>query len=130
MRQVVIFVGVPAAELGRPIGTPSTDTSRMEIPFDLIEPWVLVDDPRPLEHELARELRRDSALHGKKARAVARRIDCDDVLFLADGQLAVVHLTWLGKTDPSPGWPYTTHFDDWEAWMNECMVPDAEEYGE
>ncbi len=57
-----------------------------------------------LEGELARELRSDHPLFGRRARAVARRTDCDDVAFeVESGGFCVVHLTW---TKESGGrWP-------------------------
>jgi hypothetical protein len=72
------------------------------------EPWrpVTADEAAGLERELARELGRGHALHRKQACAVARRVDCDDVLFLVENgnaPLAVVHLTW--QRESRPEWP-------------------------
>jgi hypothetical protein len=103
------------------------------IPYSLRLPWVVEDNGKPLETELKRELRTDGTLYEKEIKAIARRIDCDDVLFIVDdpiNSLAVVHLTWSGKTDPNKGWPYTTLYRNWEAWKTECMVPDAEDYAD
>ncbi len=52
-----------------------------------------------LEGELARELRSDHPLFGRRARALARRTDCDDVAFEVEpGGLCVVHLTWTKES--------------------------------
>jgi hypothetical protein len=96
------------------------------IPFLLRKPWKAEASGDLLEAELARELRSDGLLYGKTVRAVAQRIDCDDVLFLVDGadhKVAVVHLTWSGSTDSNKGWPTTTLYADLETWKTECMVP-------
>src|SRR5438552_765492 len=65
-------------------------------PADLamLDPWDAVDDGRGLETELVREVVRGHPLFGKTVRAVARRADQDDVLFVGDAIVAVVHLTW------------------------------------
>jgi hypothetical protein len=57
-----------------------------------------------LGRELLRELGEAHPLHGRSARAVARRDDCDDVAFDVDGSgLCVVHLTWATANDAR--WP-------------------------
>lgn len=103
------------------------------IPFPLKMPWIAEDNGEPLEAELKREMRTDGLLYEKQVKAIARRIDCDDVLFSVedpDYPLAVVHLTWAGKTDQNKGWPEITQYCGWEAWRTACMLPDAEDYGE
>lgn len=60
-------------------------------------------DAAALERELARELPAAHVLKRERGRAVARRIDCDDVAFELDGRCCIVHLTWNGETNPS--WP-------------------------
>jgi hypothetical protein len=79
--------------------------------------------------ELAREVGRDHALYGKRAIAVARRVDQDDVLFLLpDGPapLAVVHLTYAGR-ERSPEWPSTQLYQSLEDWMERRMRTDHTE---
>lgn len=64
---------------------------------DLLEPWKTIENQRrpTLEKELERELPLGHALAGKSVRAVAIRVDRDDVLFeVLGGGYAVVHLTW------------------------------------
>ena len=95
-------------------------TSAPSIPAELREavwpaPWAATD--APLHEELARETSARHPLAGRRAVAIARRADTDDVLFwLPDGPrlLAAVHLTWRRETDPE--WPFTTLFDSVEAW--------------
>lgn len=61
-----------------------------------------------LEDELAKELRRGHALHGRSVRAVGRDTRGDDVLFAIEGsdEVALVHLTWSAKRERPP-WPWT-----------------------
>jgi hypothetical protein len=44
------------------------------------------EEARRFEDELREELSKGHALRGKAVRAVARRQDCDDVLFKVDGE--------------------------------------------
>jgi hypothetical protein len=94
-----------------------------------LEPW----EPAPagLEAELAREVGRGHPLAGRSAVSVGRRVDCDDVLFfLPDGPqpFAVVHLTWSGRREASPGWPSTAFYSSAEDWAERRMKPDHLEY--
>jgi hypothetical protein len=80
--------------------------------------------PRHWHWNLRREVGPDHALFGKPAKALAVSEDRDDVLFeIAEGGItryAVVHLTWIRKTESSGKWPRTEFFDsldDWLAWM-------------
>ncbi len=79
----------------------NTEISRFG--FELLDPWyALTNDGSGLVAELNRELSKHSEIYGLKAKAIARRDDCDDVLFEIEGRqekLAVVHLTWSGKTE-------------------------------
>jgi hypothetical protein len=54
----------------------------------LLERWrhVTPEEARRFEDELREELSKGYALGGKAVRAVARRQDCDDVLFKVDGE--------------------------------------------
>lgn len=78
------------------------------------EPWfALADDGAPFLAELRREVRSGDPLSGPEVRAVARRDDRDDVLFMlpnAATPLALVHLTWSGRPDLHPGFPSTVWF--------------------
>ena len=69
-------------------------------------------------------------LFGRKVQTIGRRQDCDDVLFyLGESvpQFAVVHLTYARETRPE--WPNTSLFDTLDAWIQQCMTPDAEDFG-
>jgi hypothetical protein len=96
-------------------------------------PWYLLDaeSASATERELARELGRDHQLYGKRVRAVARRQDCDDVLFeLPDsGCCAVVHLTWT-KSPPerNPSWPGTAVYASLAEWAATGMVEDHHDF--
>ena len=78
---------------------------------------------------LESELPQQHILHGLKVRAVATRIDCDEVLFEIEGGqilLAVVHMTWRKETDPQ--WPGTTLFQSWDDWVTNEMLPAHDDY--
>src|SRR5262245_29714330 len=80
--------------------------------------------------ELQREMPSGHVLFGRDVQAVGRRQDCDDVLFyLGESfpQFAVVHLTYARETRPE--WPNTTMFDTLEAWIEQRMIPDAQDFG-
>jgi len=102
-------------------------------PDEILAPWgpVSKEDGPKLVAELKRELRPDHLLSGASVEAVARRCDCDDVLFVTDskkGLLALVHLTWSGKPDQFPQWPHTVFFQSWAEWMESDMRPAHEDY--
>jgi len=65
-------------------------------------------------------------LFGRAVHAVARRSDCDDVLFTTGSEAFVVHLTWIGKMETDPQWPYTVGYSGWEAFRVAWEAPDAE----
>jgi hypothetical protein len=96
------------------------------------EPWQPVDDEETaLADELRRELSSNHALFGREVAAVARRIDCDDVLFLVSDPahpLAVVHLTWKGSQEREPVWPFTRRYRSWQDWIERCLLPDHRDY--
>ena len=102
----------------------------------MLKPWrVIADSPdvpnraNLLSTRLESELPEQHVLHGLKVRAVATRIDRDDVLFEIEGghmPLAVVHMTWRRETDPR--WPSTKLFQSWEQWVRDEMIPAHEEY--
>ena len=87
-------------------------------------------DRAGLEEELCREVGPELSLHGAKATAVARRHDCDDILFVIEGTplpLAVVHLTWSGQTESAPRSPATEFFTSWEDWATRRTIADHRE---
>lgn len=98
-----------------------------------LEPWYPIVDDVPQVTAMARqlnaELSRGHALHSVPVRALARRGDCDDVLFaIEDGtrRVAVVHLTWSTSAQPA-GFPTTTFFANLDAWRVDGMQVDHDE---
>ena len=94
-----------------------------------LAPWEPTE--AKLDVELEREVGPGHSLHGRRAVAVARRRDQDDVLFwLPDGPalLAVVHLTWTGQRERSPAWPFVILYSSIEDWIERGMRPDHAEY--
>ena len=99
-----------------------------------LEPWALVEenDRRPLEHELRRELAANvrHVLFGRPTRAIGRRSDRDDVLYLVENprQFAVVHLTYVCETRPE--YPRTTVFETFSEFVEARMTPDRDEFAD
>jgi hypothetical protein len=99
--------------------------------IEVLKPWRVIDDSfespnrgDPLSARLQSEIPAEHVLHGLRLRAVATRIDRDDVLFEIDGghiPLAVVHMTWRKETNPD--WPRTKLFPSWEDWVLNEMLP-------
>jgi hypothetical protein len=102
--------------------------------MEWLRPWErLKDSGEALVKELQKELPPQHVLYGVPVIAVARRIDCYDVLLAADDPskpLAVVHLTWAGRTEQDPRWPSTTLYRGWQDWIERCLVPDHQAYSE
>jgi hypothetical protein len=82
----------------------------------LVVPWIEDRNPQ-LEAELRREVCQGHVLFEIPVSPVARRQDCDDVLFALDdgtGRFAMVHLTYSKGHDPT--WPICAMFESWEHW--------------
>jgi hypothetical protein len=102
--------------------------------LEVVAPWEAFADSSDkraglLSAELASEVCPGHVLYGSRARAVATRIDRDDVLFEIEGgdmPLVVVHLTWAKESDSR--WPVTRFFVGWEQWAIEEMLPAHKEY--
>ena len=97
-----------------------------------LEPWVPIEtvQRKSFEAELQREVKPGHLLYQVEVKAVARRLDCDDVLFALTNHssaLAVVHLTY-SVSEVSPQWPHTLLFDSVEEWVENCMKPDHQDY--
>jgi hypothetical protein len=94
-----------------------------------IPPWQAKESDN-LEEELYKEVGKSHPLYNIKAKSIAKRSDYDDVLFTLDSYkypLAVVHLTWSGKTENNPDFPYTVFYLSIEDWLNNCMAKDNAE---
>jgi hypothetical protein len=104
-------------------------------PDDLVwlEPWESVKDSGDVfDCELRREIAEEHVLNGVPVVAVARRTDCDDVLFATADRLnplAVVHLTWGNVVIDSRS-PYTTFYEGWRDWIDRCLIPDHNDCSE
>lgn len=92
----------------------------------LLEPWTAVTSPAGLEAELARELAPGHRLFGRTLRAVAKRGDRDDVLFVDAQIAAVVHLTWAKETTPEH--PNAEIFASVEDWVSRRMNADHDDF--
>jgi hypothetical protein len=94
-------------------------------------PWFPVPDAQAplLVTELHRELAPSHVLYGATVKAIARRQDCDDVLFQVlapHSQFAVVHLTFSGRAETSPQWPSTEIFASLDEFVRDRMQRDSE----
>lgn len=89
------------------------DIAKLNIHDDL---WSVIEENRDyFMQELYKEVSRNHVLYGVKVKELARREDCDDVLFqLLDGsnRYAVVHLTWTGKEEVNFSYPITRIYDN------------------
>jgi len=96
--------------------------------FHWLPPWAGVGDMADsLDTELAaKELSGQHCLHGKSVHAIAKRDDCDDTLFAIDREkrVAVVHLTWSGRTESDDNYPVTEIYHDWQDWVDSCLLPE------
>jgi hypothetical protein len=103
-------------------------------PADLVwlQPWATVAaEGEDLVRELRCELSDRHLLFGVPVVAVARRTDCDDVLFATADPckpLAVVHLTWRGVTEPDARWPRTKLYENWRDWIDRRLIPDHRDH--
>jgi hypothetical protein len=94
-------------------------------------PWwpVSAEQDAATVAELRREMPTGHILYGRTVQTVGHRQDCDDILFyLGDSapRFAVVHLTYAQETKPE--WPSTMLFDSLQSWIEQCMIPDAEDF--
>lgn len=106
-----------------------TEFDASQIPWR--EPWHAIsrDSAAKAEAELHREMCDKHVLFGRVLTAIGCRQDCDDVLFYLGEvapSFAVVHLTCRRETQPE--WPHTTFFDSLASWVEQCLIPDAEDF--
>jgi hypothetical protein len=97
-----------------------------------LEPWEpLKDSGESFVDELRKELPSRHVLFDVPVRAIARHVARDDVLFAttdSENPLAVVHLTWAGRSESDPQWPHTTLYTSWQDWIERRLNPDHREY--
>jgi hypothetical protein len=104
------------------------------VKIDWLTPWYEVENDAirdSLRAELLREVPPGHVLRGVTAvQALGYRKDRDDFAFaLPDGRLAVVHLTWARREAMPPDHPTTDLFDSVEAFVEQCMKPQHEDWG-
>ncbi len=93
-----------------------------------LAPWYESSDAS-LVAELEREVCVGHPLWRLSVRLLARRQDCDDVLFEVEdrsGRVAVVHLTFSVEKDPR--WPITEIFQSLEEFVARRMAPEHESW--
>ena len=99
--------------------------------FTFEEPWVQIEnqsDESFFSKELRKETCKGHQLHKIKTETIARREDCDDVLFkLLDGteRFAIVHLTYSKESDPQ--WPDCDIFNTFGDFLQRKYYPDIED---
>lgn len=100
--------------------------------MEYLIPWHAVgSNSLRLQAELAAEVGREHPLYGRDMQAVAVRQDCDDVLFVSVDEpqvVAVVHLTWSGRSEREPRWPETTLFASMDDWIERGMMIDHSDF--
>ena len=98
-----------------------------------LEPWFYVGDRpetcRSHEGELQAELAVGHPLfdYRQSAKLIAKRGDCDDVLFRLgtdESKYAVVHLTWSGRTEQDIRWPTADFYAAFEDFVLANMIPE------
>jgi hypothetical protein len=85
------------------------------------DPWIgTTAADSKLEDEAGREIGPDHVLWNRRLRALARRCDCDDVLFAVGDspQVCVVHLTWSNARERT-GFPATLVFPTLLDWCDD-----------
>jgi len=96
------------------------DINKLNVDDDI---WYEIENSKgTFEKELYKEINKGHILYGIKVKEVARREDCDDVLFsLIDGtnRFAVVHLTWVRKVEENSYFPRTKIYDNLNNLINE-----------
>lgn len=110
--------GLFASELKIPSQTPARPRS-----------WISISSTGApeLDAELARELGPEHSLYGQQVRAIARRLDRDDVVFAIrrSPTVAEVHLTWSGRREPTD-FPTTRIFASMLDWFAEAEANSEE----
>jgi hypothetical protein len=101
-----------------------------DITVDWLVPWraVVPEQRENLGKELQREIGPGQVLYRRPVKAIAHRIDRDDVLFAVEtpSQFAVVHLSYAaGEHHP---WPTTEIFESISAFVQRRMIPDHRQY--
>lgn len=100
--------------------------------IEWLEPWSPIGETGVTFYkELIHEINLNHPLYSICVRAIARREDCDDVLFElanSENKLAVVHLTWSKTKDFSGKYPKFKLYKDIADWIQNCMRVNNEEF--
>lgn len=95
----------------------------------LPEPWYWTD--QDLTKQLRKEISFTHVLFFRKTKTIARREDCDDVLFeLRNHKFAVVHLTWQQFPHTDRKWPQATIYKNWQDVYEKCILIDNADHNE
>src|SRR5260221_3876749 len=101
-----------------------------------LAPWHSIGDDAAQIDGVQRELRRGLSaghpLYAIPTRAIARRQDCDDVLFSIEdgsGRVAVVHLTWTQSAPEIPPSPDVVLWNSVEESIATVMRSDHQAFG-
>lgn len=93
-----------------------------------LEPWdELCTSGASFERQLHTEMMKGHVLYNIPVKAIARRYDCDDVLFqleTGDYKYAVVHLTYSKSKHSSVEIPRTKLFVSIDEFEEKCMKND------
>ena len=103
--------------------------------MEWLEPWWSTSEQGEefhdkIQRQLRLELSPSHELYGVPVKLIGRHGGSDDALFeLLDGsgRVAVVHLTWAKSQERLP-WPVTTIYESLEAWAEQWMRPEHEEW--
>jgi hypothetical protein len=104
--------------------------------MEFVEPWFSIEKfgaaiADGLVAELKLEVSESHVLYNQPVTVLARRLDCDDILFKLENpksQFAVVHLTGIRKRETNPKFPRTKIYDSFEDFVKNRMQPDALEF--
>lgn len=93
----------------------------------LPEPWFWTDID--FTKQLRKEISLFHVLFFKRTKSIAKREDCDDVLFqLRNNKYAVVHLTWQNQAHQDTRWPETEVYNSWQEVFEKRILIDNEEF--
>ncbi|MCX4165708.1 MULTISPECIES: hypothetical protein [Paraburkholderia] len=102
--------------------------------MEWLEPWWSTQNMDESFHanfarQLGLEISPGHEMFGVRGQLIGRG-QGDDALFeLLDGsgRVAVVHLTWASSKQQPP-WPITTIYANMGEWVEQCMLPEHEEW--
>jgi hypothetical protein len=97
---------------------------------EFLKPWQRLnfEQGEPLLREVLTEISPGYALYGMPLVPIARSLQADDVLFqLDDNRVVTVHITYRRAPEPPP-WPSSRIYENLDAWVEEIMIPQNQEY--